>query len=252
MTTTINGELAALLDDENIFTKNGLSPDLFQSQVLQFSAKKLLVACGRQVGKTTAVSGLASQMALRSDDSLILICAPSERQVRELLRTVKRLFKGAGYVDEIANDAILTLELKNGSRIIGVSAAAADGLRGFGGVDLMIIDEAAFVDDALFSIAVPMTATNPKSKLILLSTPNGHSNFFARRWHDSADEWTRVRWTSEQCGRIDPGFLAAQRRELGERLYAQEFLAEFITEGNAVFDISALRIVPLGNLALHV
>ena len=52
----------------------------------------------------------------------------------------------------------------------------------------------------------------------------------------------RVKITAEQCPRISRAFLAEERQALGERWYAQEYLCDFTTTVDAVFqeeDIAA-------------
>lgn len=251
-TPTIYSEVVGLLDDENLFSKNDLKADEFQSQILGFAGRGLLVCCARQTGKSTAVAALAGQHALRFDDSTILMAAPSERQARELLRVVRKLLRCGGYADEIVSDAVMSLELRNGSRIIALSAAALDGVRGYADISLLIADEAAFISREFFAVIAPMVAVSKRARFVCLSTPNGRDNWFADRWHDNGADWMRIRWTAHQCPRISATFLEAQRRELGDRLFKQEYLCEFLQEGDAVFDISTLRIEPLGVLSLHV
>ena len=248
----IYSELAAFLDDENLFAKNGLVSDDFQSEILGFDGRGLLVCCARQTGKSTAVGALAGQHALRHDDSTILMVAPSERQARELLRVVRKLLRNGGYADEIIGDAVMSLELRNGARIIALSAAALDGVRGYSDISLLIADEAAFISREFFAVIAPMVAVSKRARFVCLSTPNMRDNWFADRWFDHGDDWQRIQWTAEQCPRIPASFLEAQRRELGERVFSQEYLCEFLTPGDSVFDISLLRIEPLGTIALHV
>lgn len=247
-------ETAALLDDSNLFSRNGLTADPFQSEILSFDGRGLLVCCARQTGKSTAVAALAGQHALRTDEATILMAAPSERQARELLRGVKRLLRGASYTDEIVNDGVMSLELRNGARIIALSAAALDGVRGYSDISLLVADEAAFIPREFFAVIAPMIAVSARARFVCLSTPNGRDNWFSDRWHDGSNGWTRISWRAEQCPRIKTEFLAAQRRELGERLFKQEYLCECVTEGDApAFDLELIQnsIRPMGTLMLH-
>lgn len=130
------------------------------------------------------------------------MAAPSERQARELLRTVKRLLKGAQYTDEIVTDAVMSLELRNGSRIIALSAAALDGVRGFSGISLAVLDECAYINREFFAVIAPMIAVSKRARFVCLSTPNGMDNWFSDRWHDSGDDWKRIHWPAQNCPRI--------------------------------------------------
>jgi hypothetical protein len=65
----------------------------------------------------------------------------------------------------------LTLELVNGSRIVSLPENES-GIRGFSGVNLLVIDEAARVDDSLYRSVRPMLAVSG-GRLVALSTPFG-------------------------------------------------------------------------------
>src|SRR5215213_6038997 len=58
---------------------------------------------------------------------------------------------------------------------------------------------------------------------ILLSTPAAASGEFHRAW-SSNEDWQRVQITADQCPRISPEHLAAERIRLGDALYRQELL----------------------------
>ncbi|HZZ80266.1 MAG TPA: terminase family protein [Gemmataceae bacterium] len=116
------------------------------------------------------------------------------------------------------------LQLANGSRILSLPGTEKT-VRGYSGVALLIIDEAARVDDALYRAVRPMLAVS-KGRLIALSTPFGKRGWFHDAWH-SEEPWQRLRITADECPRISASFLAEERRALGERWYRQEYLCSF-------------------------
>jgi hypothetical protein len=129
-------------------------------------------------------------------------------------------------------ESALRLELANGSRIASLPADEAT-IRGFSGVGLLIIDEAARVNDALYCAVRPMLAVS-QGKLVALSTPFGKRGWFYGEWSSSGN-WQRVRVTAAECPRIRPDFLAEERQALGERWFRQEYECSFEDNMGAVF-----------------
>jgi hypothetical protein len=121
-------------------------------------------------------------------------------------------------------ESSLRLELANGSRIVSLPGTEQT-IRGYSGVRLLIIDEAARVPDALYLAVRPMLAVSG-GQLVCLSTPFGKRGFFFQEW-TAGEGWHKVKVTAEQCPRISPTFLAEERRSLGDWWYRQEYLCEF-------------------------
>ena len=85
----------------------------------------------------------------------------------------------------------------------------------------------------------PMLAAAPAAQQILLSTPAGASGEFHRAW-SSNEDWQRVQITADQCPRISPEHLAAERIRLGDALYRQEYFGAFVSAPGSVFDAEVL------------
>jgi hypothetical protein len=124
------------------------------------------------------------------------------------------------------------LELENGSRIISLPGSEKT-VRGLASVDLIVIDEAARVDDDLLAATRPMLAVSNGS-LFALTTPAGKRGWFYEQWLHGAG-WQRISIKSTDCRRIDPAFLEAERDALGPLLFGQEYLCEFYDDGMQVF-----------------
>jgi hypothetical protein len=181
--------------------------------------------CSRQAGKSQTAAALALQAALLEPPSLVLLLSPTLRQSGELFRDkVKRLYYGLGKPVPAVQESALTMELHNGSRIVSLPGDEGT-VRGYSGVALLVIDEAAQVSDGLYCAVRPMLAVSG-GRLVALSTPWGRRGWFYDEWH-SERAWERIRITARQCPRIDPGFLAEERQALGERWYRQEYECSF-------------------------
>ncbi len=190
-------------------------------------------------GKSTVAASLAMQTALLQPRSPVLLLSPTLRQSGEIFRKVLDVFNALGRPVAVTGESALRLELANGSRVISLPGTEGT-VRGYSGVAMLIIDEAARVDDALYFAVRPMLAVS-QGRLVALSTPFGKRGWFYEEWSGTAP-WERVRITADQCPRITPQFLAEERLALGERFYLQEYGTLFSEVIDAVFssaDIAA-------------
>lgn len=217
----------------------GLIPDSWQADVLTTPRDRIILNCCRQSGKSSITGILALYTALYESPALVLLLSPSLRQSSELFRKVLTLYgKVAGAFPSRAESA-LRLELMNGSRIVSLPGNETT-VRGYSGVDLLAVDEAARVTDDLYCSVRPMLAVSG-GRLVLLSTPFGKQGFFYDTWSEEGDEWLRVRVTAEECPRIPPEFLEEERRTLGPWWFAQEYFCEFEDSVAAVFGGEEIR-----------
>jgi hypothetical protein len=221
-----------------LMTCAGLAPDAWQKQLLHSSSARMLLLCARQSGKSSVAAALALQAALLRPRAPVLLLSPSIRQSGEIFRKVQDLLHALGRPVGIVAESSLRLELANGSRILSLPGTE-ETVRGFSGVSLLIIDEAARVADALY-YAVRLMLAVSKGRLVALSTPFGKRGWFHEEWHGDG-EWERVRIVADQCPRITPEFLAEERRALGERWYRQEYLCSFEDAVDAVFSYEDIQ-----------
>ena len=92
-------------------------------------------------------------------------------------------------------------------------------------MSLLILDEAARVDDALYHAVRPMLAVSGGA-LMMLSTPFGRRGVFYEEWVDG-EGWERYEIPATQCPRISKTFLEEERRSLPHRIYRQEYECSF-------------------------
>ena len=198
--------LALALDPSLILRAQGLDPDPWQRQFLLCADRQVLLNCCRQSGKSTATAARALHTALFSPGSLVLLLSPTYRQSSELFRKVRDAYDALGRPVPPVSDARsqATLELANGSRVIGLPGKE-DTIRGFSRAALLLIDEAAKVHDDLYRSVRPMLAVS-RGQIVCLSTPFGQRGFFFREWH-SENPWRRFRITWQDCPRIAPDFI---------------------------------------------
>ena len=224
-------DLAMALDPSLLMARSGTTPDPWQAEFLRNRASKTLLLCSRQAGKSTVTAVAALHEALFYSPSLVLLLSPSLRQSQELFRKVLTAFRtiqGSQKVEE----STLRLELPNGSRIVSLPGRD-ETIRGFSGVGLLVIDEAAWVADSLYYAVKPMLAVS-KGRLIALSTPMGKRGWFHREWVDGQD-WQKIKVTAHDCPRISAEFLEGERLSMPMGRFSSEYLCEFNDTDDSVF-----------------
>ena len=206
------------------FAEQFIKADLWERDVLLSSEKRIMLNCARQSGKSTITAILALHHALTNPGSLTLILSPSSRQSGELFKKIMFFYRDLGKPIASEIEQAITLQLHNRSRIVALPGKEQT-VRGFSGVSLMVIDEAAQVPDDLYYSVRPMLAVSG-GRLILLSTPYGKSGFFYHEWHES-ESWEKIKITAEQCPRISKEFLEEEENSLGDYWFKQEYMCEF-------------------------
>src|SRR5215218_4943433 len=169
-------DLRLALDRATFARELGLEPDPWQERLLRSTSDRVLLNCCRQSGKSTMSGLIALHNALYHPGSLILCLAPALRQSQELFGKVLTFYRDLGRPVSAEAERKLSLELANGSRIVTLPGTDKT-IRGFSGVDLLIVDEASRVADELYFAVRPMLAVSGGA-LMLLSTPFGKRGIF--------------------------------------------------------------------------
>jgi hypothetical protein len=210
----------------------GFTPDPWQERVLRSTGRHLLLNCARQSGKSTTAALLALHQAHFRPGSLVLLVSPSLRQSGELFRKVAEMLDRLQVRPKKIEDNRLSVMLENHSRIVSLPGTEGT-IRGFSRASLVVEDEAARVDDALYYAVRPMLAVS-NGRLILMSTPWGRRGHFHKEWTEG-EGWERTRIAALECPRISPAFLEQERASIGEWWYRQEYECEFVETEDSVF-----------------
>jgi hypothetical protein len=211
----------------------GLEADPWQRDVLRSNARQTIMLVTRQGGKSTVSSIRALHTAEYAPGSLVLLLAPSYRQSKELFRKIKDAYAKLSNPSPLASESSLEMEFENNSRIVALPGKEQT-IRGFSGVSLLIVDEAARVPDAMYQAVRPMLAVSGGS-IILLSTPFGKRGFFFDVWDKGDALWHRTRVTAYDCPRIPKDWLEEERKQIGDFWFEQEYMCEFKDDVSAVF-----------------
>jgi hypothetical protein len=224
-------DLQRCLDPVLLARETGIEPDEWQAELLRCSAKRILMLCSRQSGKSETAVQKAIWTALY-DPGLVVMVSPSQRQSSELFKRFITRYAELKNVPELLTESALRCELANGSRIVALPGSERT-TRGYAAVKLVVIDEAARVDDDLLQAVRPMLAT-VNGSLIALTTPAGKRGWFFEAWHGDAD-WHRVRVSASECPRISKEFLDEELKALGRMRFREEYELAFVDSDEAVF-----------------
>jgi hypothetical protein len=212
----------------------GLEPDEPQIRLLNTHSSRGIVNCFRQWGKSTVMAAKAVHRAQTVPNSSILVAAGAFRQACQFMYRAKGMVRSLGIKLADGGNTLCSIQLANGSRILALPGTE-ETVRSFT-ANMIFIDEAAVVRDAMYHALLPMLATT-NGDLWMMSTPRWKRGFFWDTWaYGSTDEWMKITVPVTDCPRINPNFVESYRRAAGETAYRREFLCEFSQSGAGVFD----------------
>jgi hypothetical protein len=214
-------------------------PDPAQQTVLASRAGRGILNCTRQWGKSTVTAAKAVHRAATWPDSLVVVMSPSGRQSGEFIDKVRRFVSHMGLKPRGDGHNQCSLALPNRSRIVGVPDVEAT-TRGFSGVSLLLVDEAAWVEDSAYQAMTAALAASDGDRW-LMSTPGGRRGFFYDIWeHAPPGSWTRISVPATECPRISPSFLAGERCQKSAQRFEQEYMCSFIDMEGALFTAAVI------------
>jgi hypothetical protein len=161
--------------------------DEWQRAVVESDAGRMLLVCGRQVGKTEVVSASAAYRALHLGRR-IGILSPTFRQSLIVFRRVRRLLLAANAT--LTRDALGVLDLPHGGHIIAFPGDDPDKAVRGETLEELIVDEAALIRDDVIAAATPTLATIADHREVHLGTPKGQRGEFYRQW-TAGEGWER-------------------------------------------------------------
>ena len=213
----------------------------FQEKVLRLVQDNpySIILKSRQLGISTLAAGYSLWMMLFHKDKNILCIATKQDTAKNMVTKVKFMYHNlpSWLKIDAMEDNKLTLRLLNGSQIKATSASSDAGRSE--AVSLLLIDEAAFIDQIgeIWASAQQTLATG--GGCIALSTPYGTGNWFHQTWvraEEGTNDFLPIKL---------PWFVHPERNQtwrdrqdelLGDpRMAAQECDCDFSTSGDIVF-----------------
>jgi len=218
-------------------------PEPLQETALRSHARRIILNCNRQWGKSTIAAIRALHRAWFWPGSLVLIVSRAHAQSGGLLMKIREFLPQLGL--KARGDGVnrLSIQFPNGSRIVALPGGEGP-TRSHSRVSLIIIDEASIVPDPVHDAVAPTLATT-NGDLMLVSTPKGKRGAFYRAWTFGGDDWDRVFGPVEETSpeRISREFLDGERRLRGDDYMAQEYGCEFLDRDSHLFGDDMLQSV---------
>ena len=217
----------------------GLYP--FQDKVLNVWKENpySMVLKSRQLGISTLASGYSLWLMTFHKDRNILALATTQATARNLISKIQFMWENLPSwlkVDAVENNK-LSLRLSNGSKAQAKSSNA-DAARSEA-VSLLIIDEAAFIDNIAETWASAQQTLATGGGAIVLSTPYGTGNWFHKMWvsaESQENDFVPIKLPWYVHPERDQEWRDKQDTLLGDpMLAAQECDCDFSTSGNTVF-----------------
>lgn len=195
-----------------------------------------VVKSKRQVGKSCLAALLLIEYAIMGK-CISVVVEPTQAQSRRLYKQITDMMAKTGMVKS-ANSQLLTMEFSNGSEILFKSAEQRDALRGFTVSGLLVIDEAAFIQDPIFEILYPTCDAN-NAPILVISTPLFCSGEFYNLYTRgmNGDKHTKsYDWSAYDTSKyLSPEKLQHYRETISPLKFKSEYLGEFISEGSYIF-----------------
>lgn len=211
----------------------------YQLDFARSDARFRVVAAGRQVGKSRTLAKVSLFEASTRAGILILVVSAGDEAAKRLLADCVALANASDALrGSVVDDGKSLLTLSNGSTIRSVPASIRQ-IRGWP-VDLLIIDEAGFIDNEIWDAALPAIISRPGSRVVVASSPWGTSEHWYRalwnRGMDSPDENYRSwQWSSYDSPLADKKLLDELKESRPRWWFASEVLGEFTEESGAFF-----------------
>lgn len=210
-----------------------LRPFEQQLEILNDNTRFKVLAIGRQWGKSELAVIDGVKRLLRGEN--MWFCSPTNKNNKRMYPKFKSALKP--FPGVYTNDSDMLVRLPTGAYIQFVSLEIADNLRGEG-LNHMYIDEAAFIKEGVFDkVLRPMLAAK-RGSAWFMSSPNGRNEFW--KWTNlgldpTQDDWQSWHLPSHTSPVLENAELDSIRINTPQRVFAQEYLAEFLEDGGAVF-----------------
>jgi hypothetical protein len=221
----------------------------FQEEMIKTFHKNrfVITKCPRQVGKTTTTVAYLLWASLFQDSQNIAILANRGQTARDILGKYQLAYEN---LPIWLQQGVITwnksyVELENGSKITASSTSSSAARSG--SFNIVFLDEFAFVPaniaNDFFTSVYPVITAGTKTKIIIVSTPNG-MNLFYKIWTDALNKRNNyvpfeIHW-SMVPGR-DETWKEETIKNTSEHQFRQEFETEFLGSTNTLISGTKLQ-----------
>ena len=206
------------------------------------AGKVFVVKSPRQIGKSFLIEMELLRHSINYHNSINICVSITFSNCKKIF---KELYDGiieSGII-QVCDKQSMEITLINGSQIIFKSAQQRESLRGYTikNNGILCIDEAAYIQDDIFSTIFPWTNVN-HANILMVSTPRIKQGIFYEYFNEGINGSTIIE--SFDLSKFDTSEMLTQekvefyRRKMPKAQFITEILGEFSETGAGVFDIS--------------
>jgi hypothetical protein len=193
-----------------------------------------VAVCGRRWGKS--INGLIECIEVGAQGGTAWWIAPSYSQSVLMWMDIKHLAQQIPGATIREADRII--RFKGNGVIMLKSADSPDALRG-AGLDLAVLDETPLMQQTVWQGSIRAALSDRRGRALFLFTPKGIGNWTYKLYgfglDDTRPDWSSHHYPTASNPYIPADEIEAARQDLPERVFQEEYLAEFITDGGGVF-----------------
>jgi len=234
--------LPTSLNKDALFRDLGYEPHPGQREVHESTASRRIVACGVRWGKSlcAAMEALAAAMEPQAR-SVGWVVGPTydlaDKIFREIVIVVAERLRHRIVSLKDSERRLLIRNMAGGlSEIRGKSADNPISLLGEG-LDWVIVDEAARMKPLIWESHLSQRLVDKRGWALLISTPKGKGWFYDafRRGQGVDPDFASWNYPSRTNPYLDAVLIDEERNRLPERVFRQEYGAEFLEGSGQVF-----------------
>jgi intein/homing endonuclease len=218
----------------------------FQEDAMQHfhDDRFLLILKSRQLGITTLVAAYSLWLSIFNSDKSILIISIKQEVSKEIVTKVRFANEHLPSwlkVKETTNNH-MSLRFENGSQVAATSSSRDAGRSK--ALSLLIIDEAAFIDEAEDIWTSCFNTLSTGGRAIVLSTPNGVGNWFHKMWVNAEkkkNDFKTLKLPWQLHPERNQHWRDEQTKQLGVKGANQECDCDFLSSGTNVIDLMILK-----------
>ena len=217
----------------------------YQRELAEHPARWRTCCSGRQVGKSTLASVLSLHRMWAQPGANVLLASALEDSSKRLIATMNGIARRAPLLaGSVHDEQKLKLTLSNRSACQAIPSSIKQAIGHT--IDLLLCDEAAYLDNTFFEHLEPVIVARPGSRVLAFSTPWGNSDHWFRRLIRKAEDdraagitdspYATWSWPSSMSPLMDRGALAdIESRPGNSETFRRMYMAEFTDEAGAYF-----------------
>ncbi|MFA6201479.1 MAG: hypothetical protein WC679_13850, partial [Bacteroidales bacterium] len=214
------------------FVVNELQNDLYK----QIDENKRIMICkARQMGCSVGMAGYLYHKTITGQGINTVIISYKKEEASALLEIIKLLWESTPekFRPEVKYNTRYEMSFPRLHSKITVLPSKVTSGRGRT-INNLLITELAFWDSAEKVFAGLSQCVPNDGRIIIETTPNGIGNLYYRMWVDPDNGFKKLKYSWDWTYTAEE--MEQRRKELGERMWQQEYGLEFLTSGRSVFD----------------